>query len=170
MKTFNFIVLVAVVVFTSCSKNDDTFNEEDFPTPNIQENFNFYKSLKLYTEAQEQRSETYSGAFEIEKVERKGNNLDVTVSYPENCETNKFDVIWNGIVLESWPVQTQIIIKRSASNCNSNEKMKTETLSIDLLKLIGDKVLVEGAVFHVSNASKTSNEEDADTSITHTNN
>ena len=166
MKTFNLIVLVGIIVFTSCSKEDDVSHGKKYPVPIIQENFNFYKSAELYSDAQRMRSESYSDVFEIEKVERVGNRLDVTVSYKGNCEINKFDVIWDGIIMESWPVQTRIMIKRSTSNCDSDGEIKKEILSIDLVELIGDTVLVEGAIFHVSNASKTPDEANADTIIT----
>ena len=166
MRIFNLILLAGTIIFASCNKEDDTNNDKEYPVPTIHENFNFYKSSQLYSKAQELRSESYSDAFDIEKAERVDNHLNVTVSYKGNCEINKFDVIWDGIIMESWPVQTRIMIKRSTSNCNSDGETKREILSIDLVKLIDDKVLVEGAVFHVSNASKTPDEATADTVIT----
>ncbi len=167
MKIFNLILLAGIMVFSACNKETDDGNDDSI-VPKAMENYNFYKSAKMYNEAQELRSENYSDAFEIEKVERTGNLLNVTLAYRGNCEINKFDVIWDGILLESWPMQTRLIIKRSASNCDDKE-LKKEILSIDLVELIGDKVLVEGTVFYVSNGSKTPDEANADAVVTNVN-
>ncbi len=167
MKIFKLILLAGIMVFSACNKEAYDDNDDSI-VPKVMENYNFYKSARMYNEAQELRSENYSDAFEIEKVERTGNLLNVTLSYLGNCETNKFDVIWDGILLESWPMQTRLIIKRSASNCD-DEELKKEILSIDLEELIGDKVLVEGTVFYVSNGSKTPDEANADAVVTNIN-
>jgi len=162
MRITNLILVISIMVFFSCSKEENK-NIEDLPVPKVMENFNFYKSSSLYNEAKNARSNSYSDAFEIEKAERIGNLLNVTVSYPGNCEINKFDVIWDGIIMESWPMQISLIIKRTASNCSS--EIKREILSIDLVELINDQALVDGTVFHVSNASKTADQENSDTVV-----
>lgn len=167
MKIFNLILLAGIIVFSSCNKEVYDDNDDSI-VPKAMENYNFYKSAKMYNEAQDLRSGNYSDAFEIEKVERTGNLLNITLSYQGNCETNKFDVIWDGILLESWPMQTQLIIKRSVSNCD-DKGVKKEILSIDLVELIDDKVLVEGTIFYVSNGSKTPDEANADAVVTNVN-
>ncbi|NLZ95952.1 MAG: hypothetical protein GX921_09040 [Bacteroidales bacterium] len=164
MKIYKFILLIGIIFFSfSCSK-DSSDKNKDSSVPKVMENYNFYQNAEMYNNAQKLRSKDYSSAFDIEKVERNGKLLNVTLTYLGKCEVNKFDVIWDGILLESWPMQTRLIIKRSASNCDDT-LLETETLSIDLMELIGDKVLVEGTVFYVSDGSKTSDEENADTVV-----
>ena len=118
MKILNFILLGSIIVFSSCSKN----NDKELVVPHAGENFNFYESANLYKEAQKLRSKSYSDAFEIEKVERIDNLLNITVSYQGNCETSKFDIIWDGMLLFSWPMQANLIIKRDATNCGNEIK------------------------------------------------
>lgn len=167
MKKFKLVLLAGIMVFSACNKETNDDNDGSI-VPKAMENYNFYKSAKMYNEAQKLRSENYSNAFEIEKVERTGNLLNVTLAYLGNCETNKFDVIWDGLIAESWPMQTRLIIKRSASSCD-DKALKKEILSIDLVELIGDKVLAEGTVFYVSNGSKTPDEANADAVVTNVN-
>lgn len=162
MKTIK-LILLATIVLASCSK--EKTSDDDPVIPKAGANFNFYKSADLYSEAQDLRSEGYSDAFEITEVEREGNNLDITVEFKGNCKTNKFDVIWDGIIMQSWPMQTKLIVKRTSSDCDSNGETKKEIISIDLVEFIGDKVLVDGTVFHVSNASKTPDEANADKTV-----
>lgn len=165
MRIFKFILLFGIIFFSSSCNNDSLDKGKDSFVPKIMENYDFYKNAEMYNNAKEMRSKKYSSAFDIEKVERKGEMLNVTLTYLGRCETNKFDVIWDGILMESWPMQTRLIIKRSASNCD-DKLLKKETLSINLLELMDDKVLVEGTVFHVSNGSKTQDEENADSVVT----
>ncbi len=167
MKKFKLVLLAGIMVFSACNKESNDGNDGSI-VPKAMENYNFYKSAKIYNEAQELRSKNYSDAFEIEKVERTGNLLNVTLTYLGNCETNKFDVIWDGLIAESWPMQTRLIIKRSASSCD-DKTLKKEILSIDLVELIGDKVLTEETVFYISNGSKTPDEANADAVVTNVN-
>ena len=165
MRIFKFILLVGIIFNSPSCNNDSIDKDKDSFVPMIMENYDFYKNAEMYDKAQRLRSKEYSSVFDIENVERKGEMLNVTLTYLGKCETNKFDVIWDGILMESWPMQTRLIIKRSASNCD-DKLLKKETLSINLLELMDDKVLVEGTVFHVSNGSKTQDEENADSVVT----
>lgn len=162
MKIFKLVLVLSIIVLSSCSKNKIDDND---PVPEVLENYDFYNSAQLYNKALQLRSESYSDAFEIDNVAREGNFLNVTLSYQANCETEKFDVIWDGLILESWPMQIHLIIKRSASDCDLEGETITQVLAIDLVELISDEVLVDGSVFHISNSSKTSNEANADVTI-----
>lgn len=168
MKTFKFILLVGIIFYSSSCNKDSLDKNKDSFEPKVMENYNFYENAEMYNNAQKLRSKDYSSAFDIEKVERDGKMLNVTLAYLGKCEINKFDVIWDGILMESWPMQTLLIIKRSASNCDDS-MLKKEVLSIDLMEFIGDKALVEGTVFYISNGSKTPDEENADSVVTNIN-
>jgi hypothetical protein len=161
MKPFKLATLAFVFIIASCQK-DDSKGGVDIPVPG--ENFNFYKS------AQASRSEEFSDEFEITDVDLTDNILNVAVSYNGSCESNKFDVIWNGYVMETFPQRINLIIKRTANNCDPNGELKDEILAIDLLKFMGLSSMPENTVFTVANASKIPEEDNADTTVTVTNN
>ena len=165
MKVFKLGVWALLFLFASCQK--DT-NAIDGNIPVSGENFNFYKSADLYSNAQSLRSENFSDEFEISGVELVGKDLNVIVSYNGSCETSKFDVIWDGYVMETFPQRINLIIKRTATNCNPNGATKNEVLSIDLVEFMGLSEMPENTVFTVSNASKIPEEDNADI-ITSTN-
>ena len=161
MKKLKVILLIIPFLMSACNKEEG----EDV-NMKVEDNYNFYTSNSMYNEAQHLRSDEYSDLFEIESVERKDNDLYVTISYNDNCDQNEFNVIWNGTVMESYPYQIGLIITREAGNCSAEDEIVTETLVIDLAELIGDEVLVNETLFHVANGSKLPGEENADIEVT----
>lgn len=168
MKTMKRIYLLVVaasllMITGSCSK-DDTNGANETPLKIDQGNYTFLKSGSLYDEAKRDRSENYSSPFEIDSVIRTGDIMDITVSFPAGCETNKFEVIWDGVILESYPVQTRIFVKRTASGCPESDETKSEVLSVDLNELIfnGNDEQLQNAIVIVSNASKNPDSDSAD--------
>jgi hypothetical protein len=168
MKTMKRIYLLVVaasllMITGSCSK-DDTNGANETPLKIDQGNYTFLKSGSLYDEAKRDRSENYSSPFEIDSVIRTGDIMDITVSFPAGCETNKFEVIWDGVILESYPVQTRIFVRRTASGCPESDETKSEVLSVDLNELIfnGNDEQLQNAIVIVSNASKNPDSDSAD--------
>lgn len=165
MKKMYLIIMTAGMMLASisCSKDEDV--EKD-PTPIAIEkvNYTFLKNSGLYQEAQKDRSESYSTPFEIDHVERTDHFMDITVSFPAGCETNRFEVIWDGTIMESYPPQTRIFVKRSASDCAGTDEKTTEVLSVNLEELIfkGNDEQLQDAIIIVSNASKKPDTQNAD--------
>ncbi len=152
---------VLLMVIGACSKdltNGDTSNDYKVEKGD----FTFLKSATTFKQAKEKRSDVYSDEFEIDKVERIGDTLNITVSYYEGCETNKFEVIWNGFIMESYPEMTIFFVKRTTDNCGTQGALKTQVLSLSLTEILEDEALAKRINVTVSNASKNANEEDAD--------
>lgn len=156
MKIAKLILLMGIVLLSACKEN----NNEDINSiiPEVMENYNLYKSNKLYNEIQESRVEKgVSAPFEIDTAERVGNLLKVTLSYQDLCETNTFNVIWSEDILLSRPPITDIVISRSTSSCVTHTETIQETLVIDLADLFeGDDMdlLEEEVYIYLYNASK----------------
>jgi len=168
MKKINFLLFLSMMIVFICGcQNSDTVGGDDL-TPKEGTNFSFYTSQKLYQEAEAQRSLEYSNSFEIVDVETIDNQMNITVSYVAGCETNKFDLIWDGVLMESYPYQTRIAVRRTATNCPAEGEIRNEVLSVDLVEFIGDIVTEEPILFHVVNSSKLPDEENADAVVTTT--
>lgn len=102
IKIFGTIVfMVSILLMGSCSKGD--LNKDSASDTQVLDkgSFNFVKNALIYNEADQKRSEAYSASFDIVKVERIGEILNITVSFLKGCEVSKFDVVWNGTVLMS---------------------------------------------------------------------
>jgi hypothetical protein len=165
MKRIYLLVIVAGLMLagTSCSK-DETNSPDTAPVTIEKENYTFLKNAGLYQEAQKDRSENYSSPFEIDSVTRTGAIMEINVSFPAGCETNKFEVIWDGTVMESYPPQTRIFVKRTATGCVNSGETMTEVLTVDLNELIftGNDDQLRDAIIIVSNASKKPDTQNAD--------
>lgn len=112
-------------------------------------------SDEAYDEAAKRRSQSeYSARFEIEEVSRNGTSLNIKVSHAHACQGD-FEVIWDGSVMESYPMQIRLFVKFNAV-CDEGPHimmLDIKTLEVDLMQLIGDEELINESVFHVSNAS-----------------
>jgi hypothetical protein len=163
MKKMYLLMIVAFLVAVSCTK-DDANGPGTAPVKVEKENYIFLKNAGLYGTAEKKRSEEYSSPFEIMSVRRSGNTMDITVSFQAGCGINQFEVIWDGLIMESYPVQTRIFVKRNASGCAGSEETETMVLSVDLKELIfeGNDPQLESAVITVSNSSKKTGTQNAD--------
>ena len=157
MRFIPVIYLVVMAALSACSEDKNDTKHADIE-PIYDKNFNFYKSNALFAEAIENRSETFSEPFELISVTRDSNNLYIELAYSGSCDTNSFDIIWDGLVMESWPCQIQLLVRRTAANCRDTGELHEVTLTVDLAKLTGDEVLAGQTIFHVANGSKTNGE------------
>lgn len=117
-------------------------------------------------EVQKNRSPEYSDPFEVEDVQRIDKEMHIEVSFPAGCAFNNFEIIWDGVVMESYPPQTRLFVKRIAGNCNKSDEREHRVLVIDLEEIFvklrqGDPNL-QDAIFIVSNASKRPDTGNAD--------
>lgn len=160
------MLAVLLSFFGSCSKDATNKDESNDTQVMDKGSYTFQKSAVKYNEAKEKRSEEYSAPFEISKVERVRNTLNITVSYLQGCEESKFEVIWNGIINFTYPATIAIIVKRTTGNCGALGETIKQVLPIDLVECIGDSSLVREANILVSNASKKPNTDNSDVNIT----
>jgi hypothetical protein len=160
-------VLTGLLLFTSsCSKDLSNGSSNQIMDKGT---YSFLKSAQVYNEAKQNRSEEYSASFDISKVERIGDTLNITVSFLLGCEVSKFEVVGNGITMMTYPATIALIIKRSTSNCGTLGDTIKQVLSINLVECIGDASLVKDANILVSNASKKPNTDNADIAISNKN-
>jgi archaellum component FlaF (FlaF/FlaG flagellin family) len=158
-KVFNFMVIGFLLFSTiSCEKaTEDSSMDSNFAAAN----FSFLKSTKASNEANEQRSSAYSAAFEITKVDRNKETLNITVSYQEGCGTSKFDLIWNGLVMESYPEMIIVYLRRS-SDCGVDLQPTTRVMTVNLTQYLGDSALAQRVKVILCNSSKKANTENSD--------
>lgn len=170
IKNYVITMLAVLLLFLgSCSK-DTTNNDRSNDTQVLDKgSYTFQKSAVTYNEAKEKRSEEYSAPFEISKIERVGDSLNITLSYLQGCEESKFDVIWDGIVNFTYPATIVLIVKRSTGNCGALGDTIKQVLSIDLVECIGDSSFIKDANILVSNASKKPNSDNSDVIISNKN-
>src|SRR5690554_176158 len=161
------IIFSAVTIslgLTSC--DNDTEIKDPNPFTLQKENYTFLKNSNYYLEVQKNRSPEYSDPFEIEDVQRIDKEMHIEVSFPAGCASNNFEIIWDGVVMESYPPQTRLFVKRTAGNCNKSDEREHRVLVIDLEEIFvklrqGDPNL-QDAIFIVSNASKRPDTGNAD--------
>ena len=163
MKKLYLLMIVTFLVAVSCTK-DETSGPDTTPVTVEKENYTFLKNAGLYQKAQKDRSENYSSPFEIDGINRTGAIMEIIVSFPAGCETNKFEIIWDGTVMHSYPPQTRIFVKRTATGCVGTGETMTKVLSVDLDELIfnGNDDQLRDAIIIVSNASKKPDTQNAD--------
>ncbi len=152
------------------SCDNDTEIKDPNPFTLEKENYTFLKNSNYYLEAQKNRSPEYSDPFEIVGVQRVDKEMHIEVSYPAGCASNNFEIIWDGLVMESSPPQTRLFVKRTAENCNKSGEAEHRVLVIDLEEIFvklrqGDPNL-QDAIFIVSNASKRPDTSNADIPVT----
>lgn len=160
MKTiFNILAMaILILAITSC-KNEIKESSKDASFAPA--NFSFLKSTKASNEANEQRSSLYSAAFEITKTERNKGILKITVTYQEGCGNSRFDLIWNGLVMESYPEMIILYLRRT-SDCGVDLKPTSRVLTANLAEYLGDAALAQRVKIILCNSSKKANTENSD--------
>ena len=168
MKTIKDLKLLLLLVLylgaTSACTNDVPEAADPSPFTLEKEGYSLLKDMTLSLEAQTDRSESYSQPFEIEDVEREGDLIHIRVVFPSGCSENRFEIIWDGKIMETHPVQTRLFVKRTASGCSPSQAEEHLLLTVDVKELAeksGSDQLID-AVFIISNASKKPQMTDAD--------
>lgn len=160
------MLLIATFLFAACNENSvNTSGQEE---TEIGENFTFYKNEQMAEEASEKRSEEISDPFEIDHVSVQDVNgqklMHIEVTQAMGCEesySDKFGVIWDGIMLMIYPPQVGFFLTFDSSGCTELEENVKEKITLNLYDIFGDKEFVDDVgTFTVVNASKTSQEND----------
>lgn len=155
-------LIVSTFMFSAC--NENSVNTDESGEIEIGENFTFYKSEAMAEEASQKRSEEISDPFEIDNVtieDKIGQKLmHIEVTQAIGCEesySDKFGVIWDGIMLMIYPPQVGFFLTFDSSGCSELQEDVKETITLNLYEIFGDKEFVdEVAKFSVANASKSS--------------
>ena len=157
------LVLVSVSFFTLAScDSDSSDNNSDLKGTNYEVStgdFTFYANKEKYTDIEEIRGDNSLCQIEIEvvKVKREGNILTVDISKPKNCDVD-FEVVWNGAVMESFPMKCYFYIHPTSKNCtdqNQDEK-EIKVLTLDLEKILKgfDASYIEGTHFTIKESCR----------------
>lgn len=163
-----FITMAIAALFLmplSCSKILSDNGSSGTPQVIVKGNYSFLKSGQLFIQAEQSRSPAYSALFDISKVERSNDTLNVTVTYLQGCAVNNFDVIWSGLTLQTYPETIVLILRRTTSNCGMLGSAASQVLSVNLTECLDDATLARDARIIVSNASETAGTENADITV-----
>ncbi len=132
---FYSVALISLLTVIGC--NNENISEPITNPGNVKLNIlidqNKFKSMD---EARLQ-GKGVSDPFEIKKVERKADSLYITVSYSGGCKEHSFDIVWNGSILQTYPLQANLLLKHYANEDPCYQKI-TEILKINIKKLFGD--------------------------------
>ena len=172
---FNIITILALLLMISSCKKDAAELKTSLDATNAfasatGANYTVLKSIDASNEANQLRSPNYSAFFEISKVSRIKESLQITLDYPVGCGDSKFEVIWNGITTQTSP-KTIIIYLRRTSVCagqalSYSQPLPTnsiaQVLSINLTDWLGDATLGQNVTVLLCNTSKKTNTDNSD--------
>lgn len=132
------------------------------------ENFTFVKSAERAGQTGQNRSSQISDSFEINdvRIETSGDTklMFIEVTQNEGCEEvnpQKFEVIWDGIMILIYPPQISFYLTFNSDVCTELQENVKETIILDLYEHIGD--YGESAQYTVVNASKSVEDNDIQT-------
>jgi hypothetical protein len=175
---FNLMAILTLFLITSsCSKESPDSTESkasqdsSLAFSNVSgANFTVVKSIQASNEANLLRSQDYSAIFEISKVNRNKETLQITLNFPVGCGDSKFELIWNGLTTQTSP-KTIIVYLRRTSVC-AGQALSTsqvlpsnsisQLLSINLTEWLGDASMGQNVTVLLCNASKKTNTNNSD--------
>lgn len=142
--------IIACVFVASC-KTDDV----GAPQTMQGENFVFYTDQVLYEHVFQERANNNEHGFTIDKIEplKAGGRhiLRITLTHARGCGQD-FEVIWGGLIMESLPEQTGLLLRLPGA-CDGDNAPVERVLLVDLDEFIHIKDLVGRATFHIGNGS-----------------
>ncbi len=137
------LVLTSISFFTLAScDNDSSDGDSDLKGTNYKVStgdFTFYANKEKYTDLETLRGDDTLCQIEtkVVKVKREGNNLTIDISKPKNCDV-EFEVVWNGTILESFPMQAHLYIHPTSNNCTDQDEKEIKVLILDLEEVLKD--------------------------------
>ena len=141
-----FLILTSLVLFNvSCKKEDLVASEGDVIKANVSTSESEFAGLIA-------ARENYQGEhFEITDIKRAENILKITVEGP--CDTEGYNVVWDGTVNYSEPPIAKIVVNYSSKYEVQCLAIMRRTIEVDLKEAFGNKY-VENMIVEISNASK----------------
>lgn len=157
----NLFLTVVILFFTVSCTNENAVRDLDQEIISV----NLVANKQKYDDADTARKSgngnSISDNFIINGTEREGDILKISVTYTGGCKEHTFDVIWNGLLLLSYPCQIGLLITHDALGDNCEASL-TEILEVDLKALIGDNEYKDACTYYVYSVL---NESDAPDSI-----
>lgn len=154
-----------MALFAACS--DTAVNTDKSEILKAGENFTFIESASRAEHAEKNRSSDISDPFEINDVSindvdgKKLMYIDVTQSLGcEETYSDKFEVIWDGIMLMIYPPQVGFYLTFNSDGCAELAENVEETIVLDLYEIFESETFVDSAHFTVINASKSTADND----------
>lgn len=156
MKTRSILALASLILslfLVSCSKEKAVIAEpEDRQVLKDKTVFDSY--MKARTSA------TQATYFELKEIKRENGIL--TIKIWGDCDKEHYKVVWDGAVMESFPMQINLLIAYDRPKdlvCDAS--LHEHTLEVDLKELIGKDFKDSDYIIHILNGSqekdKTSN-------------
>lgn len=143
LKTTHILAILGLLVLSftySCKKSDEQKAEMVLDK-------NLLKSANKYAQLLDKRSET-EGSFSIEDIKRNGDILNIRLN--GGCSEGDFQIVWDGIILLSYPGQIRLVLHNTTSkDCNKENQIN---IQVNLSKIIG-KHDPKNYVFQISNGS-----------------
>ncbi|WP_298287613.1 hypothetical protein [uncultured Lutibacter sp.] len=87
-------------------------------------------------------------SYIINNAKRKGDFIEINLSYSGGCLPHNFEIIWDGLVYTDEPSHMNLLLihKESEDSC---EALITETLVVDLKKLVGDVIYKDSCEYRI---------------------
>lgn len=132
--------------FTSCSKDKEVITDpEDRQV--IKDKTLFDSYMKARTAA------TQTSYFELKEIKRENGIL--TIKILGDCDKQHYKVVWDGAVMESFPMQINLLIAYNRPKdlvCDAS--LHEHTLEVNLKELIGHDFKDSDYTIHVLNGSQ----------------
>lgn len=118
------------------------------------ENLSFYADHGRYNQVNSKREDGSLCLLDsdILRVQRNQNILALHIAKPVGCAV-KYELVWDGTLMESFPMRANIFVRAIGENCGSSD-LETEVLQVDLEKTF--KTLspaeIDSTIFNVRDA------------------
>lgn len=153
---FTLIMAIIFFLFTtiSCEKPEADKPQDDkkyiIRDPKIGDGFKMITEKSLYDKVKLAAGDEKGAAFEIEKISREGNTLIVKVIYSSSCTDPSFDVVWDGLVMLSFPSKVNLALKMNA-DCADSQQQVSKEIKINLEEYVGTFAADKNIEFSVIN-------------------
>jgi len=138
------VAVFSVLLFSSCKKSQRPAEKD----PVVLDE-NLIKSPKEFASTLLER-ETAKNVFSIQTISRRDNLLTIVVKGGSTAED--FQVIWQGIIMESYPMQTRLILRYKGDDASFDQEREIP-VKVNLQKLLGTDYNASDFIFHVENGS-----------------
>jgi hypothetical protein len=131
---FSLIGVLVVALLFGC--RNDKANAEPTPVEKYtvtSDLYTFHADSEKYQDVNVRRAQEDLCHFswEILNVSREDNILVVEISRPKDCDV-RYEIIWDGAIMESYPMMANIFLKAVSDNCIDQDDTITDELVIDL--------------------------------------
>nr|WP_299386482.1 hypothetical protein [Allomuricauda sp.] len=150
------VTLIIIIFLASCESEADGL---DGSYKVVTSTHTFYSDPVKYRLIHDRRAnpDVCNVKTKISKVQRTGSIIKVTVQRPKNCDI-KYEVIWDGLIAESFPAQAHLYVDAIGNACNGDFD-GTDVLEIDLKKSLRkvDDFFLENIVMYIKETCELKN-------------